>query len=536
VCGNYNGNKNDDAGDKWAYKATGVENLWNYPWISFPITYEEQVFTGKTCPAIGEEPEQEGDDITTVVCEAGDDDNGEVEVPEDELEEEDDEVWIDDDFEQEAIEKCNMYAEECAAQGYDFAADVAACLYDVRVTSDLTFAATSLEVMRDECGGNDDVLECPNMCNFQGTCTNGVCECNDGFVGESCDEPILSKCVHSVTPSVVKAGDTIRLTVSGYREGDTASCAFVSTGEFVTGTFDYAGQLTCIVPELSVAVETVRVTGSGVFTDGCEVTIENTRKDFINELNICDTMRGEGFYFYCYDSTCFRTGDYGENYDVMLGITNLIGVKADGTLYALQGAEVVRSYDKGGTFAPATEFTTAFAASLPVLSITTLGSEPTPSLLNACNNPISEPKPVVIMTHTSALYCVIGTQKLCLIYTADGHHCEWKQLPITRLLGRSVDGWVYGQTRQGHYVRSKEGDDWEAASSFDPGHMSALNHYDIQGHHIDGPVECFNGMCTLNDLVFTFTTAAIEVTEIGTRKVCQRPWYTCSAEFCMEMQ
>lgn len=210
MCGSWNDDQSDDPDHQ-----DGGSNP------AFQVPAEESIFSGGTPTSLGGCPEVPGDpkpvELSTpapLVC----DEDGEEVPPDpdtvyeppidpeplDPIEEFDDPdpFECDEDALFEDGDPCEpmkpnvgQVALDCVEKGTaplttaEITEEYNVCVEEVKLMCDRDFAVAAVDVMKERCVIPEDPDECPNFCNFAGTCKGGVCACEDGAFGPDCGIP-----------------------------------------------------------------------------------------------------------------------------------------------------------------------------------------------------------------------------------------------------------------------------------------------------------------------------------------------------------
>ncbi|EGD72656.1 hypothetical protein PTSG_04390 [Salpingoeca rosetta] len=159
--------------------------------------------------------------------------------------------------------------------GFDFTAYIEDCADDLAETSNVDFIEDALEALERDCAErasrdlntwetdeNENPVEpnkeiqtniCPSQCNNRGTCDEGICTCDEGFLGFDCSidtnaRPVITSLVKPFCDTKGINECTGRLSVigEGFWNSDKLRCRFgdMETDAFFLGSMEVA----CAVP------------------------------------------------------------------------------------------------------------------------------------------------------------------------------------------------------------------------------------------------------------------------------------------------
>lgn len=318
VCGNFNGNSGDDIPTYMAHSASQMfpEQLPSYDLFAWYPPQDAQ--PEEPAPETGyerceyEEPpfirpilnRPDAEDITSFIKSLDLDDiinNEDVVIGGGAVDENQGEMDIN-----EATTICDnsmrpsKAAEVCKNNlpGFQLDPFIEDCAADLAETSNLDFVEDALEALERECAErasrdldtwevdenqnpvepNKDIQTniCLNDCNDHGTCDEGLCTCDEGYIGLDCSidttaKPIIESLASPFCDTTGVTGCSDRVTVlgSGFWNSDNMRCRFSSTDEDLEVDAFFLGSM-----EIACAVPSIYFTGSDERTAVVSVTMD----------------------------------------------------------------------------------------------------------------------------------------------------------------------------------------------------------------------------------------------------------------------
>ncbi|XP_071168616.1 uncharacterized protein [Mytilus edulis] len=205
---------------------------------------------------------------------------------------------------------------------------VESCVLDIMATGDTTYIVDTIDAMatiilvelsrneyihiKNMTEGNQTVLDyitgflCPNNCNDNGNCVSGVCDCHEGYMGDSCAEQISSPPSDTSLPNDGLCSIITHLcrTTNVYGNFQSTTVWYKKRSYKITenGTVYTSGNETATAEYRHLFMVTVplkisrrkRSTESMHSPEGYEISLSNDGSNF-----------GESFNMIVYDENCF---------------------------------------------------------------------------------------------------------------------------------------------------------------------------------------------------------------------------------------
>jgi hypothetical protein len=242
------------------------------------------------------------------------------------------------------------------------------CLFDAKITGSTEFGGAAAEVLVQQCSEKkkeqeanekeDDSIphivcvipKCPNLCNLHGTCNNGVCNCDDGFLGESCEVDSTSPLrITSITPNIgpTSGGNTVIVSGRGFVNTESVTCRFGSQQASAVMLTEW--QVKCTAPpgapgqvEFHVTLNTQRMVTEDqpLFFTYTACPVKASRRSL--------SVFSSGTAFRCYLGTCLYSSNSLDWHAMSNDVFALIG-HAGTTLYGVaKDMSMIKSTDGEG--------------------------------------------------------------------------------------------------------------------------------------------------------------------------------------------